>query len=536
MRIAFLLSVLLALQLGYFFSLRHQAPGSESVRQQTDLASKLADDGSQPTPGPQSPTPQPTTAAHQAEKSGAHDQSQAQPTLGNIPQDAGTPGLTAKPTPDSQSTPQTTVQATPTPQPTPAALTEQAKPIAVRTTKTAIPRKSTPPPAPRKLTEAEIRLAEAQPKAVRKKAREVVSGCHTDREKAYAIYRFVAENVKYDVYSYLHLPTSKYPSQDAEVVLARKDAVCEGYSRLYDSMAKSVGLECRFVPGEAWATPGSAKKSRGHAWNAVKWDGSWHPVDSTWGAGSTDTETQTFTQEPSDDWFLLSPDQFAYSHLPDHAGDLFGAKKRTLKEFGALPHLEPQYFLGHYTIGNATHPAQNAYRFQNEVAISFHRPSAEVDVSAEVTDSADNSVKQMALVNYKSDTEVEILAHCPQSGRYYLNIFAGAPENMSFVASVQLEAKQAGDTFPIQYRDFIREQADLQVGRTGKLKWGEPATIALRVPGRDHLYYQDESGRFPEFTLIGGAFTGTVTPRSDHFDIFVSNGNHYSTLLRYSVR
>lgn len=159
MRIAFLLSILLALQLGYFFSLRSQTPGSESARQQTEVASRRTDDSTQQTPGPQSPTPQQATTALQRQQPGAHPQGQAQPA--------------------ARETRQTAAQTTPTPQPKPPAAKVPLNKLAARSAIPAPAGKPAKPATPRKLTQAEVRQAEAQPKSVRKKAQEVVRGCKT---------------------------------------------------------------------------------------------------------------------------------------------------------------------------------------------------------------------------------------------------------------------------------------------------------------------------------------------------------------------
>ena len=75
-----------------------------------------------------------------------------------------------------------------------------------------------------------------------KQAVKVTRGLDTDRDKAYALYRYLAEHVQYDVESLFHRENSDYPDQGAEAVLERKNAVCAGYSNLYHAMARSVGL------------------------------------------------------------------------------------------------------------------------------------------------------------------------------------------------------------------------------------------------------------------------------------------------------
>lgn len=97
-------------------------------------------------------------------------------------------------------------------------------------------------------------------------------------------------------------------------------AVCEGYARVYEAIAKRAGLECIVVGGHGKGygfTPlkdgerPPPRKASGHAWNAVKIDnGYWKLLDACWGAGSVCG--QSYSQHFKPNQFTASNEMFGY--------------------------------------------------------------------------------------------------------------------------------------------------------------------------------------------------------------------------------
>jgi len=85
--------------------------------------------------------------------------------------------------------------------------------------------------------------------------------CTTDFEKAVWLHDWILENADYD-YSYSY--------SSAEGVLARGKGTCEAYHRAYVMLLDKVGIATGRITGN------------GHVWTAVKMDGDWYQVDSTW--------------------------------------------------------------------------------------------------------------------------------------------------------------------------------------------------------------------------------------------------------------
>lgn len=477
---------------------------------------------------------------------------------------------------------------------------------------------------------------------IQKKTFEITRNLGSDKEKAHAIYRYLTENIAYDTDSYFNLPSNRYPDQKAEAVFQRQNAVCAGYSRLFDAMATSAGLESEYVGGIIKTSPSTPVEKRLHAWNAIKLDGQWHLLDSTWGAGSVDTKTQSFESNPNDDWFLLPPEQFRFTHLPDDANWLLTSSSLTRSEFERLPKLRPLYFrhglklkdekLGRFEVaGELTlqlesrkgmlvsaqlrqndieipncataiqvgkdvtikarfpkpgsyqvilfarepkqttassvaeffvesstgtdqllpdyrprfseyklkleEPDKGLYQFDRELSLRVNRPSPNIKLSATVVDQNDQTIQNMAMVNTISGGQVEVRAHCPQPGRYQLNLFAAnvGEKNLGHVVSVQLHAKQGGKEFPLLYSDFAKNQGELLEGKAGEIRAGSRERIKLRFPSLSNLYLK-QGNDYQEFSKDEDTFKMEFTPQSGEAVVAYRDGSKYRFIMKYQVR
>jgi len=112
-----------------------------------------------------------------------------------------------------------------------------------------------------------------------KLAAAVTAGSKTSAEKARAIHDWVAANIGYD--------TGRLASKDlslspASSTLEARQGVCSGYAFLTAALARAAGLEARVVYGQAGS---DSWERQFHAWNEIKVDGRWVPMDTTWDAG-----------------------------------------------------------------------------------------------------------------------------------------------------------------------------------------------------------------------------------------------------------
>jgi transglutaminase/protease-like cytokinesis protein 3 len=138
-----------------------------------------------------------------------------------------------------------------------------------------------------------------------------------EHERFYSIYRWVTSNVSYDVDS---LREDHITSEEnlPGSVFKRRLAVCAGYSKLLSAMTSHAGLDIEYVSGRAVGLSGRLRTilagNEGHAWNIVRLNGYWYPVDSTWDAGYVDDNVTKFTRRDDFEHYLVDPYQFNIRH------------------------------------------------------------------------------------------------------------------------------------------------------------------------------------------------------------------------------
>ena len=133
---------------------------------------------------------------------------------------------------------------------------------------------------------------------VKKVAEEVTKGLSTDREKVYAICKYVVDTLVYDhagYGKYLAAREAQYYGADydksdivmgdvatyPDEVLDKKVAVCEGFSRLTRAMCNAVGIPAVLMVGVMPPKKADWEMANWHAWNMIYFDGAWRHVDTT---------------------------------------------------------------------------------------------------------------------------------------------------------------------------------------------------------------------------------------------------------------
>ena len=130
----------------------------------------------------------------------------------------------------------------------------------------------------------------------------------TDHEKCRSIFRWITDNIAYSFSN---------KTRDVNKVLQKREAVCMGYSALFETMCKKAGLECETIAGFAKISPediGVKQKQTNHSWNVVKLYGTWYLIDATWAAGDYNRK---FTKNFDDSYYLCDPHFLIFSHYPE---------------------------------------------------------------------------------------------------------------------------------------------------------------------------------------------------------------------------
>lgn len=140
---------------------------------------------------------------------------------------------------------------------------------------------------------------------IKEQANTVTAGQTSDRDKAKAIYDFVAKNVSYDV--------EKYENDDfnwddsALKTLETRTGVCQDYAYLAIALLRASDIEARFVEGRAGGIfPGR------HAWVEANLDGEWVTLDPTWGSGYL--KDGRFIPAFNEDYFDPDMNEFKKTH------------------------------------------------------------------------------------------------------------------------------------------------------------------------------------------------------------------------------
>lgn len=110
---------------------------------------------------------------------------------------------------------------------------------------------------------------------IKKLSKQVTEGKKTNRQKAQAIYEYVAKFMTYDMQKLKH---DSFAWDDSALKsLSTGKGVCQDYVFLALSMLRSQEIPARFVEGEAG--------NQRHAWIEVQLNGKWMTMDPTWGSG-----------------------------------------------------------------------------------------------------------------------------------------------------------------------------------------------------------------------------------------------------------
>jgi len=283
-------------------------------------------------------------------------------------------------------------------------------------------------------------------------AKQLAALGQTDREKVRAIFRWITENIDYNVrifnknkstgslfYEEPDDSNATLPSLNERIaakVLAKRIAFCDGYSRLFKTLCDHAGIHAEIITGYA-RTSNSRRFGVNHTWNAVYIDSAWHLLDVTWASGFI-SYSNFFIRDYNDSYFLTPPDQFIRDHYPE---DL----RWTL--------LDDPPFYREYN--------QSPFRYEGYVKtlISNHFPAKGV---------IDVAPGDSVLIELKARREIKNLyvSQSPVIDSAQVKIFspAKADEKLSFKVSIATPVSQwlyvfCNDELVMRYRLNIKKDA-----------------------------------------------------------------------------
>ena len=317
----------------------------------------------------------------------------------------------------------------------------------------------------------------------------LVKPAKNDFEKTRAIYRWVTQNISYDFSAYL---SKSYGSTKAVDVLTSRSSVCAGYAGLFNYLARSAGLDVVTIGGWAkgygYTAGDQINGPTNHAWNAVKINGGWYLIDSTWGAGTI--VGQKFVRKFDEIYFLTPPNQLIFNHLPEDSKWQLLNTSLTKNDFSALPYVHSDFFSYGLKLGSNTQSVINA---TDSLVMTFPVPNDTylmAGLSLDTTELAKSFATARRVGN-----QYQINATLPYPGTYVLSIFARKNDEYGTYSGV-LEYKVIAGGTP-----SMKQTTPNQIeAATGKSESDIPDDSYVQV-SNDAYYFEGTSGEYCTYVI-----------------------------------
>jgi hypothetical protein len=158
----------------------------------------------------------------------------------------------------------------------------------------------------------------------------------TELGKVKAIFNWITENISYKTKvkkaiigkasfkNYFDAdddgPLKPVNERVSYAILKKREAVCDGYARLFTTLCDYAGIRSEIIVG--YARGNNFSKQRfivNHYWNAVQIDRKWYLLDATWASGYLSRYGDEFIRSFDPGYFLTPPEIFIRDHYPDDA-------------------------------------------------------------------------------------------------------------------------------------------------------------------------------------------------------------------------
>jgi transglutaminase/protease-like cytokinesis protein 3 len=183
-------------------------------------------------------------------------------------------------------------------------------------------------------------------------------------EKVRSIFRWIAENIEYDVEGYhntkgayagLFRPNvstidsvvkQDYNDRIVEKVLAERKAICDGYARLFKSLCDKANVPSVIINGYVrwYSDPIGVVTERKHAWNAVFINNKWQLLDPTWASGNVDDAVTKFSKKYNNFYFLADPITFFNDHYPSDSKWALFLNPPNRQQFYSYPFFHQDFY------------------------------------------------------------------------------------------------------------------------------------------------------------------------------------------------
>lgn len=357
-----------------------------------------------------------------------------------------------------------------------------------------------------------------------------------ETELARAIFRWITENVAYDVES---LESGSYGKQSVDDVLRSRKGVCSEYSALFTALARQADMEAETVIGFSKG-PGFGSESVApepdHAWNAIKLDGQWHLLDCTWAAGYVDAGGK-FVRKLFDHYFLTQPDQFIYDHMPEDSKWQLTDNPVSRKEFENMVYLRPGFFRNKLSIISNE---QRDIVSNGNVDLTFGGPK-DAQMNAEVSRGRDRDSSCQSFVQ-KDGGKLKVSTVIPKTGKYTLRLYAKRGDEgnrFEWAADYCVNVTETDEdliSMPTAFSTFYEKNAVLHSPMSGTLENGSIQKFSISAPGAD-IVNVIVNEKWVRLQKNGELYEGEVDVKGDVVQLvakYPENDSSY-VLLKYKV-
>lgn len=395
-------------------------------------------------------------------------------------------------------------------------------------------------------------------KALQDLATQLVKGESDPYLKIKLIHDWITLSISYDV---VMLERETVTGQDVRTVLARRKAVCSGYSHLFEIMASAAGFETKTVHGWARGLSGNFEFNlrNSHAWNMVKVGGRWLFVDTTFDAGAfTDGR---YKQRYSTDYLYADPVQLQYTHFPENPVDQLVASPIDRGRFVNQALFLPEFFkLGLSVPAVSANPGQYMpalIQASERFNLDLEAPH-DVLLDAAIFSADEKELEGAVMLSQRAAGSWRISFAFPKAGTYKALIFAGkggsgatggsapsTPSEGSLKSALSFSFQTSGKpgefpAFPQQYAGFFDRPGEyLESPLMGVLKVGQSAKFVYKsnAPHVSLIY----DGNFIPFVKNSASTSMFAVelkvPKTELVKLGVSeDGVNYSIVLSWLVQ
>ena len=246
----------------------------------------------------------------------------------------------------------------------------------------------------------------------------LISGISDQFLKAKTLHDWICDNIAYDTNIYF---SGRVTAQDYISVLKKKQAVCSGYSNLFNQMCKLAGIESIVINGysKGFGYTGKIGKNTDHAWNAINTGNKWYLIDVTWDAGYVDQKT--YIKEYSTEWLFLDSRPFLYSHLPEEDAYQYYAPTLTADDFMREPYIAGIFFQYGLSLKSDKPEYNNA--IDGTFAFDIGLSNANIYVSSRLRTPRQQNIDAASWADRKGNV-VTIEFDVPDTNEYKGHVFA----------------------------------------------------------------------------------------------------------------